>query len=187
MLTTLYHGSSKFDPRPGYTGGKPNNFQYGVGLYTTNSFTWANLYGRKMYALTVDLDPTKAAHNVDIPYQYCQGWVDVFCSKKLAKLFKLEFSGRETLNAERFEIFLHWNIRHFTKIAVKLAQFFTFHNVQYCEETGHYGGSLIRIFDFECIKGYTCDPKDLKALGYTDSCIDESVSRYKQYKIKEVA
>lgn len=185
MLTTLYHGSSRFSTDGGYKGGKPNNFQYGVGLYCTNSFTWANLYGRKVYALTVDLDDSKAAHNVDIEYKYCQGWVDGFCSKKLAKLFKLEFSGRETLNAERFEIFLHWNIRHFTKIAVPLAKFFAFHNVQYCIETGNYGGSLIRIFDFDCIKDYTCDKSALAALGYSDTVIDDSVSRYKKYTIKE--
>ena len=183
MITTLYHGSSKFNPAGGYAGGKPSNFQYGVGLYTTNSYRWASLYGRKVYALTVDLDDSKAAHNVDIPYQYCQGWVDGFCSKKLAKLFKLEFSGRETLNAERFEIFLHWNIRSFTKLAVPLAKFFTFHNVQYCIETGAYSGSLVRIFDFDCLKGYTCDPKDIKALGYDDTDIPDEVSRYKKYKI----
>ena len=121
MLVQLYHGSSNFSTDGGYQGGKANNFQYGVGLYTTNSFRWADHYGRRMYVLTVDLEDRKAAHNVEIPIQYCQGWVDHFCTKKLAKLFKEEFQCRDTLSADRFETFLMWNIRSFTKLSKPLA------------------------------------------------------------------
>lgn len=183
MLVQLYHGSSRFDPRGGYAGGKANNFQYGIGLYTTNSYLWSANYGRRMYVLTVDLDPAKASHNVEIPIHILQSWVNAFCTKKLAKLFKTEFQYRDTLSVERFEIFLHWNIKSFTKLAVPLANFFAQNNVTHTIELGDYNSRLVRIFDFDIIKASTHDKHAVQALQYCDTVIPDEVDRYENYKI----
>lgn len=183
MLTQLYHGSSRFEPRGGYAGGKPNNFQYGIGLYTTNSYQWASNYGRRMYVLTVDLDPAKASHNVEIPINILQSWVNVFCTKKLAKIFKDEFQYRDTMTAERFEIFLHWHIKSFTKLAVPLANFFAQNNVTHTIELGDYASRLVRIFDFDIITHSTFDKAAIEGLAYSDTVIPDEVERYKKYKI----
>ncbi len=183
MLVQLYHGSSRFDPAGGYSGGNPRNFVYGIGLYTTNSYLWANNYGRRMYVLTVDLDPAKASHNVEIPIAVLQSWVNAFCTKKLAKIFKDEFQYRDTMTADRFEFFLHWHIKSFTKLAVPLANFFAQNNVTHTIELGDYNSRLVRIFDFDIIQASTFEKAAVEALAYSDTVIPDAVERYKNYKI----
>lgn len=166
MLVKLYHGSSNFNPRGGYAGGKANNFQYGVGLYTTNSYEWASNYGRRMYVLDVDLNPECSADNVEIAISTLQSWLDVFASKKLATLFKKEFQYRETLSGHRFEVFLHWHMRSLTRVAVPLANFFAQNGITHNNESGSWSGRLVRIYDFDIIKGSTCDKAAVEALNY---------------------
>lgn len=180
MLVQVYHGSNNFDPRPGYKGGKPNSYQYGIGLYCTNSYTWAANYGRRQYLLTLDLDDSKAAHNVEIAICTLQSWVNAFCTKKLATLFKKEFQYRDTMSVERFEIFLLWNIKSMNKLAMPLANFFAHNGCTHSIESGSYGGRLVRLFDFDCIKASAYDKATLKAAGYADTAIPNEIDRYKK-------
>ena len=166
MKTTIYHGSTKFDPRPGYTGAKKDSTQYGVGLYTTNAFEWANLYGRSVYALEVELKEELHANNVEISIANLQYWCNCYCSQKVAKLFKKEFSARESMSVARFELWLYWNVRRLHKIAVPLAALFTAHGCTHHSESGNYGGKLVRIYDFDIIKSHSKDNAVLKALNY---------------------
>ena len=169
MITTLYHGSSNFNPTGGYKGGKIHNFQYGVGLYTTNSYLWAEHYGRSVYALTVELKEEQHANSVEITIANLQYWCNVYCTKKLAKLFKKEFSERETMTAHRFELWLYWNVRGLHKIAKELAAFFTAQGVTHNSDAGNYGGKLIRIYDFDIISNSTKDKQVLKELDYQNT------------------
>lgn len=166
MITTLYHGSSNFDHRPGYLGGKKDNFQYGVGLYTTNSYNWAELYGRSVYALTVELNEAQHANNVEISIENLMYWTKCYCSQKVAKLFVKEFSQRETMSGQRFELWLYWNVRRLHLIAKELASFFTAQGITHNSDAGNYGGKLIRIYDFDIISQSTKDKKVLKELQY---------------------
>lgn len=178
MLVQLYHGSSNFSTVGGYAGGKPNSFQYGTGLYCTNSYQWANNYGRRRYVLDVELDRTQSAHNVEIPIITLQYWVNYYCTKKFAKLFSTEFKARESLTAERFEIFILWHIRSITKLSVPLAALFAANGCTHSIENGDYSGMLVRIFDFSIIKGYTTDKKVLQSLEYKLIEIPKEVHRY---------
>lgn len=169
MITQIYHGSTRFDTDGGYRGGKPNSFQYGVGLYCTNAYLWAEKYGRSVYVLDVELKPEHHADNVEITIENLQYWVNCYCSQKVAKIFKKEFSQRETMTAHRFELWLYWNVRRFKPIAVQLAAFFTAQGVTHNSEVGNYGGKLIRIYDFDIIKGYTKDKEVLQKLNYENT------------------
>ena len=166
MITTLYHGSSKFDHNPGYMGGKKDNFQYGVGLYTTNSYDWAELYGRSVYALSVELKEEQHASNVEITIENLQYWCKVYCTQKVYKLFLKEFSQRETMSGSRFELWLYWNVRRLHLIAKELAAFFTAQGITHNSDAGNYGGKLIRIYDFDIISNSTKDKQVLKDLSY---------------------
>ncbi|EAR2661071.1 hypothetical protein BZF66_05930 [Salmonella enterica] len=169
MITTIYHGSSNFDPRPGYTGAKKDSTQYGIGLYCTNSYNWAELYGRYVYALTVELNEKQHANNVEITIENLQYWVNCYCSQKVAKIFKKEFSQRKTMTAHRFELWLYWNVRRLHLIAKELAAFFTAHGITHNSDHGNYGGKLVRIYDFDIIKGYTKDKEVLQKLNYNNT------------------
>ena len=173
MITTLYHGSTKFDHRPGYLGAKKDSTQYGVGLYTTNSYNWAELYGRSVYALTVDLNEAQHADNVEITIENLQYWCNVYCTQKVAKLFKKEFSQRETMSGQRFELWLYWNVRRVHLISKELAAFFTAQGITHNSDAGNYGGKLIRIYDFDIISNSTNDSKVLKELNYATTELPE--------------
>lgn len=162
----LYHGSSNFNPIGGYAGGKARNFQYGVGLYCTNSYEWASMYGRRTYVLDVVLDSSKCSDNVEIPITELQHWLNAFGTKKLAKIFKEEFQYRDTLSGSRFEVFLLWHIKSLTKLAVPLANFFAHNGITHSNESGQWNGRLIRIFDFDIITHSTYDKEVLKELNY---------------------
>lgn len=178
MITTLYHGSTKFDHRPGYLGAKKDSTQYGCGLYTTNAYNWADHYGRFVYTLTVDLKEEQHADNVEITIENLQYWCNVYCSQKVAKLFRKEFSQRETMSGNRFELWLYWNVRRIHLIAKELAAFFAAQGITHNSDAGNYGGKLIRIYDFDIISDSTKDSKVLKELNYATTELPE----YLQYK-----
>lgn len=175
MVTTLYHGSSKFSTLGGYAGGKKDNFQYGVGLYTTNSYNWAELYGRTVYALTVELNEAQHANNVEITIENLQYWCNCYCTQKVSKLFKKEFSQRETMSGQRFELWLYWNVRRLHLIAKELAAFFTAQGITHNSDAGNYGGKLIRIYDFDIITHSTKDSNVLKELNYATTELPEYI------------
>lgn len=166
MITTLYHGSSNFDPRPGYTGAKKDSTKFGVGLYCTNSYSWAELYGRSVYALTVELNEEQHANNVEISIENLMYWTKCYCSQKIAKLFVKEFSQRKTMSGQRFELWLYWNVRRLHLIAKELAAFFTAQGITHNSDQGNYGGKLVRIYDFDIISNSTKDKQVLKDLEY---------------------
>lgn len=173
MITTLYHGSTKFDHRPGYTGAKKDSTQFGIGLYCTNSYNWAELYGRSVYALTVELNESHHAKNVEISIENLMYWTKCYCTQKVAKLFVKEFRERETMSGHRFELWLYWNVRRLHLFAKELAAFFTAQGITHNSDAGNYGGKLIRIYDFDIILNSTKDSQVLKDLNYSTQELPE--------------
>ena len=172
-MITLYHGGNKLDIRDGYNGGKANRFLMGFGLYCTNSYTWAVMYGRTVYQLTIDISASTASHNIEIPMNEWFDWIYVNCTKKFFTLCKKEFAERETMSVERMEIFIVNNIRSVTKLAVPFAQFAVKHGCTHAVENGgKYGGECFRIYDFNCIK------KSEKATSVYDTEVQKELKRY---------
>ena len=159
MKLEVFHGSSKFDRRDGYTGGKPGRQMMGFGLYCTNSYRWAELYGRRTYMLTLDLNPEQAAHNVNIPAIHFLEWIRVNCTKKFFDLCWKEWQFRDELNVERVELFMINNIRSVTKLAKPFAEFVAAWDCTHAVEVGgEYGGRCVRLYDFSVI----CDAEPTK-------------------------
>lgn len=153
MLIKMYHGSNNFDHRQGYLGGKPGNFHMGFGLYLTNSYRWADNYGRRHYELDLDLCSTGAAHNVWIPTKHFMEFIRVYCTKKFFTMCCKEFKDRESLNVERVELLIINMERHVTKIAKPFAEFVAAWGCTHSIEiSGNYGGVCLRLYDFSTIK-----------------------------------
>lgn len=157
MLIKLFHGGNKLDLRDGYRGGKPGRFIYGVGLYATNSYHWANGYGRTLYTLECDLNADKAAHNVLIPISEVLEFISVNCSKKLYKTACKDFADRESLSCERLEVYLVNNVKSFTKLSLPLCNLFVINGCTHSVEiAGSWENSrLFKIFDFNVISTAT--------------------------------
>lgn len=173
MNIKLFHGGNKLDLRDGYRGGKPGRYMYGVGLYATNSYYWANGYGRTLYTLECNLNAENAAHNVLIPIGEVLAFIKVNCSQKLFKTACKDFAGRESLSCERLEVYMVNNVKSFNKVSLPLCNLFVINGCTHSVElAGAWQNSrLFKIFDFNVISTAT------KSIDLNDYIVPDELDR----------
>lgn len=151
-MTIVYHGGNRFNKLHGYkASNKKGRVQFGIGLYTTTAYEWANLYGRKVYAFDIELDKDSASQNVLIPLKHIAEFIRCTCSKQFYKDFVKNVTANEISANRLVNYFTLYHKRPHT-IAQELNDFIVAWGAKFTIENGKYDGALIRIHDFSIIK-----------------------------------
>lgn len=150
-MAIVYHGGNRFDRHSGYkASNKKGRVEFGVGLYTTTAYEWANLYGRKVHAFSVDLDNHSASHNVFIPMKEIIGFVKENGSIQFYKDFVKNVTDTE-MSANRLMNYFALYHKRLHLVAQNLNDFVVAWGAKFTVESGKYGGALVRIHDFSII------------------------------------
>lgn len=153
MEAIVYHGSSrKLQRFHGYTASKKKDrMQYGCGLYTTTSYRWANVYGRCLNTMRVELDPSASSRKVQVTKEDCIAFIGENISQKQKKHFIERFEEQETLTAYEFQFYLLVFYPKVHLIGQALNDWFVSIGVQYTVEH-EIKGDLVLIHDFRIIR-----------------------------------
>lgn len=145
----MYHGGSIKTKHDGYKSSKrKGSFEYGVGLYTCNSYLRCTYYSKSIKEIELVLNDDRRSDNVYLDIDSVLHFIYVNCTKKVYQKAKYDFEYKKELSAARLQTYLVNNTK-IHLISDELNTFFIENGIDYTIEDA---GRLILVHNFDIIK-----------------------------------